>query len=1081
MGRPETKNRKPSIIMNGFELFTSNRIEHLTTLLAATLAEPLDPLRQDHIVVQSRGMERYLSMQLAARTGVCANVAFPFPAGFMYDLFRMVLPDLPASYPLGQPVLTWKILELLPALRHEPEFGPLQGYVDDSDSLKQLQLAEKLAYLFDRYLIFRPEMIEAWERDELSGTSVMEHEAWQKRLWRESVRGHEREHRVALKRRFLKALEKGKTGSLPSRIVVFGISSLPSYHLEILHRLTGHARVSLYFLNPSREWWGDALSDRARAGLERRGRLISAGPGETGNSLLSSLGTLGRDFHFLLEENSLIGTDYPLFPDEFAAGTLLGMLQEDIRDFQNRRDTGGGEITADDFSIQVHSCHSPMREMEVLRDRLLDLFETRPDMDPSDVLVMCPDIESYAPYVQAVFGTGGDRIPFRISDRSVAGENLAVRAFFEILDLPGSRFEASRLLGLLDVPPVAGTFGLSEGDRELVRTWVRDTGIRWGVDGTFRAGLGLPGYEEYSWKSGLERILYGFLCPGTELFENRVVPYDLVEGGQAQTLGRFLEFVQVLAEAAETLEGSRTMPEWRDLLTQLVDRCLGGRDSEEQVLVIGNVLSSMVEETAAAGYSGLLDLDGVRHLLQSRLAVDPVESGFLSGGVTFCTLIPMRSIPFRVVCLVGMNDTSFPRKDTRLGFDLMAASPMRGDRSLRMDDRYQFLEAILSAREVLYLSHVGRSIRDNSEIPPSVLVAELMDHVRENYVMDGGDPWARLRVEHPLQPFHPSYFTGEDDRLFSYSGENCRGAQSLRQPGVQRPFMERSAPVPEDPALVSLEDLSWFLAHPPRFFVRSTLKMFLVRDEESGEDLEPLVGLNKLEEYVLGGELLDLDGDDETVLTILRGRNMLPPENIGRQVLQGVRGEVLALRSLLEDLVGEQSPGNFSGSGVRLGDRELQGRLDRLYPAGLVRFRFATVKPKDLLSAWVDHLFLNCFNITGSEPVTYVLGRKDSCMLQPVEDAREILDDLVRLYVFGRTRPLPFFPAASMAWAEAVRKGKGGEMEKARRKWEGGWNFPGEMEDAYNRLCFRDDPLDEEFEELAERVFGVLLEHKEKL
>jgi len=1068
--------------MNGFELFTSNRIEHLAALLAATRAEPMDPMRTDFILVQSKGMERYLSMQLAASRGVCANVAFPFPVGFVHDLFRMAIPDLPATYPLSQPVLTWKILKLLPSLCHESEFAPLQGYGDDTDPLKQLQLAEKLAFLFDRYLIFRPDMIESWQRGELVGDSGTAHEAWQRRLWLEVVRGQEREHRVALKRRFFEALDKGRPEDLPERIAVFGISSLPPYHLDILHRLTQYCRVSLYFLNPSKEWWGDALSERARAGLERRGRSISAGPGETGNTLLASLGTLGRDFHFLLEENSLVGTDVPVFPEEPEAGTLLGMLQEDIRDFRNRRDMGPGEVDVDDFSIQIHSCHSPMREMEVLKDRLVDLFETRPGLNPQDVLVMCPDIESYAPYVQAVFGAGEDRVPFRISDRSVAGENLVVRAFFEILDLPGSRFEASRLLGLLDIPPVAEAFGLGEDDRELVRSWVRDTGIRWGVDSAFRVGRGLPGYEEYSWKSGLERILYGFLCPGTELFENRVVPYDQVEGGQAQALGRFLEFVQVLAEAAETLAGTRTISGWREVLTELVNRCLTGRNFEEQVLTIGNVLSSLEEEATAAGYTGELDPDGVRHLLQSRLAVDPVESGFLSGGVTFCTLIPMRSIPFKVVCLVGMNDTSFPRRDTRLGFDLMAASPMRGDRSLRMDDRYQFLEAILSAREVLYLSHVGRSIRDNSDIPPSVLVAELMDHIRENYVMGGEDPWTRLCVDHPLQPFHASYFSGEDDRLFSYSGENCHGAQSLRRPGVQRPFVERSAPVPEDPASVSLEDLSWFLAHPPRFFVRSTLKMFLVRDEESGEDLEPLAGLNKLEEYLLGGELLDLDGDDETVLTVLRGRNMLPPENIGRQVLQGVRGEVLALRSLLEDLVGEQTPKDFPGSSLPMGEWELHGRLRRLYPAGLVRFRFATVKAKDLLSAWVEHLFLNSVDITGSEPVTYILGRKDSCMFHPVEGARDILEDLVRLYALGRTRPLPFFPATSQAWDVAVRKGKGGEMEKARQKWEGGWNFPGEMEDAYNRLCFQDaDPLDEEFGEMAERVFEVLLEHKENL
>lgn len=1066
--------------MNGFELFTSNRIEHLTTLLAASQAEFMDPMEKDHIVVQSKGMERYLSMQLAARRGVCANVAFPFPVGFVYDLFRRAIPELPVRYPLGQSVLTWKILEFFPVLRREPEFEVLQGYADGSDSLKQLQLAEKLAFLFDRYLIFRPNMIEAWERGGFSGEIPMEHEAWQRRLWLEVSRGYEREHRVALKRRFLEALENGRPKSFPRRIAVFGISSLPPYHLEILHKLTAHARVSLYFLNPSREWWGDALSDRVRARLERRGRLVPAQAGATGNGLLASLGTLGRDFHFLLEENNLVGTDIPVFPEEPEAETLLGMLQEDLRDFRNRKDMGRGEIGFDDFSIQVHSCHSPMREMEVLKDRLLHLLETRPDVNPSDVLVMCPDIESYAPYVQAVFGTGEDRIPFRVSDRSVAGENLAVRAFFEILDLPGSRFEASRVLGLLDIPPVARAFDLSDGDRDLIRNWVRETGIRWGVDGPFRVELGLPGYGEYSWKSGLERILYGFLCPKTELFDGRVVPYTLVEGGQAQVLGRFLEFVQVLEEAAASLTGSRTVSAWGEVLIGLVEQCLGGLESEEQILSIREALSAMVGEAASAGYGGLLDLDGVRHLLKSKLAVDPVESGFLSGGVTFCTLIPMRSIPFKAVCLVGMNDAAFPRKDTRLGFDLMAAAPEKGDRSLRMDDRYQFLEAVLSARDVLYVSYVGRSIRDNGEIPPSVLVAELMDHIRENYVRDGEDPWDTLHIEHPLQPFHRTYFSGDDDRLFSYSRENCLGAESLRTPQEPRRFMDEPAVVSEGG--VSLEDLSWFLAHPSRFFVRSTLKMYLGRDLDAGEDLEPLAGLGKLEEYFLGKALLDRETDEETALTILRGKNMLPPENIGRQVLHAVCAEVETLRSRVKDLSGTHPPRTLPGVNLPIGDRVLGGRLHHLFPAGLVRYRFATVKPKDLLSAWVEHLFLNSLDITGSEPFTYILGRKDSCRFTPVHGAGKILEDLVALLEQGTTTPLPFFPASSQEYVKVAQKGKEGALEKARRKWEGSRDYPGEGEDPYNRLCFQHiDPFDDAFGELAERVFAPLLEHKEKL
>ncbi|MBN2124104.1 MAG: exodeoxyribonuclease V subunit gamma, partial [Deltaproteobacteria bacterium] len=518
--------------MENLRLITSNRLEILAERLADALRRPpASPLDPEVVLVQSRGMERWLSLELARHHGVCANVRFPFPNAFIRGLFQKVFSWLPDRSPFDPDVLTWRIMGLLPGLIQRNGFEGLHDYLGDGgEDLRRLQISGRIADLFDQYLLYRPEMMFAWERGEETH--------WQARLWRELVRGGEGTHRAALAERFHSAIRDPlfQPEGLPERVSVFGISVLPGFHIHILAALSRFTQVHLYLMNPCREYWGDILSRwemRRRAGRDvEPHRIAEEFHMERGNSLLATMGALARDFFDQITEFEWVEENCFQDPGE---EDLLHSIQSQILNLMEPGEGAGDKraIGETDASVQIHSCHTPMREMEVLRDRLLDLFDQDPGLRPGDVLVMAPDIESYVSYIQAVFDIPEEDpayIPFSIADRSVHRESAVLETFTAILDLWGSRFEVSRVLALLDCAALRDTFAITEGDLDLIQMWVEQTRIRWGISGESKAGLGLPPNPENTWEAGLERLLLGYALPGEgeRLFEG-ILPYDGVE------------------------------------------------------------------------------------------------------------------------------------------------------------------------------------------------------------------------------------------------------------------------------------------------------------------------------------------------------------------------------------------------------------------------------------------------------------------------------------------------------------------------------------------------------------------------
>ncbi|MEE9911166.1 MAG: exodeoxyribonuclease V subunit gamma [Deltaproteobacteria bacterium] len=1078
------------------KVFVSNQLENLVQCLAGELNAPLQqPLTPEIIVVQSTGMAKWISLKLAARHGIAANYRFPFPKKFLEEIFSAFLPDYSPDLSFDEHVLTWKILEMLPVLSEDDDFLPVRRYLGGSnDQQKMYQLAKKLAEMFDQYVIFRPEMILEWEEGVPKA-----HDVWQVKLWKALVYSQGRMHPARMRKLFLSAVKSKpcKPGALPERLSIFGISYLPPYYLDIFSRLSIHLPVDYYYFNPSREFWADIRSQREIGSVLSKTAKHPAIMDddslhlESGNSLLASWGRQGRDFFRLMENVSADTID--LF-EKTEAGNLLSSIQSDIQLLEEPRAYGipSPPRSFDDDSIQVHSCHSPLREVEALHDTVLQLLEKNSRLTPRDVLVMTPRIELYAPYIEAVFDARDPKIPYTIADRGSFSANVAGLGLMALLDLADSRFTADSVLSILENGAVSDKFEISSGDLELIRHWISQTRIKWGIDAAHRATYDLPPFGQNTWMKGLERLLAGVTLDGRrhELF-GEILPYGRIESGETQVLGRFLTFWEKVINLRALILVPRPLAEWCGILRSILEDFLSSSELYRRELYdIRQRISSLEAEQRQAASTQDISLGIVKDCIRDGLDSQGAVSGFLAGGVSFCALLPMRSIPFHVICLIGMDHDVFPRRDRQTGFNLMEKERRAGDRSLRSDDQYLFLEALLSARQNLIISYVGQSAADNSEMLPSVLVSELLDYIDRNYGDSKEQPLSGMITrKHRLHAFSQAYFA-EDKTLFSYSRQHYQAAWAILGRKIEKqPFFEQAIPEEADPSrIIPIRDLASFYRKPAKYFLENRLCLKLPAQLWEEEASEPFT-IDHLCAYQIRQALVESylgGGDGGNIFKLKKAEGVLPVGAAGDYYFQLLTREARDFTDRISAYLKGRQPRTCTVD-LPVGNDRLTGTLDNLYGDCRIQYRMAGLKTGDYLDAWIAHLILNTAASEDGPEFSLLLGRDGFWRFRPVQNARNILTNLVAIYRTGRTRPLKFFPRSSWEYAETLwlkNKSRPESIDAANRVWLGNEYraADGESQETPHKICFEDEtPMDGEFEKTAEDILKELFTHLEKL
>ena len=1089
-----------------FRLYHSNALDVLAEVLADELRKPAPGqslLTPDTLLIPQVAMRRWLQATLAQRHGIAANLEFLTPGEFVARALDANLG--PSTDDLDAATLHWRLHAALtdPTLLAKPALSQLAAYVAGDDPLKAWTLAGELAATFEKYQAWRRDWLLRWD----AGADPDDPQAI---LWRVVAAG--RSHRARRIQDYLArhveadALPSG----LPARLFAFGTLNISPDVLRVLATQARVGTLHFYLPTPSAKYWGDlhTLGARLHAGVDPFA-------GEAGeNPLLRDWGAAGKDFMALLGSYEVVhpSGEIPAYadPEQSQAGLRGSLLQRMQSDLFHRRATPSGilrdAVDADDPSLQFHACHTRLRELQVLHDRLRALLEDKrfdPPLQPREIAVLAPDIDPYLPYLDAVFG-GHDRddaasaraIPYAMADASpLAGEPLA-EVFLRLLALPVSRFGLEEMLDLLASPPLAEAAGLDAADFERLHAWLHAAGARWGLDAAHRERSGAPADDAYTWQFALDRLLLGH-ASGVDADIAGVAPWPDLEGGALDALDRLIRQLRALARHEKELGVAASPGAWRDRLLSLLQELLPEAPTAPAAARALERLRSLVNDFARqagkAGFDAEVPAEVVRAHFAAKLGEADTRAPLLTGGVSFARMVPMRLLPFRAICLLGMNDGDFPRRDPAAGLNRLTAElgsdrRRRGDRSTRDDDRYLFLQLFTAAQDVLYLSWLGMDPRDGSAREPSALVSELLAAAAAYH----GDPDTTARqlvLRHPLQPFSPAAFGSEDVRLFSYRGHWHPAAGRLSGTrGALAPWMARAqslAPAGDVDAELPLDALRRFLLAPAEQFLRQRLGLRLAETEEANEDIEPLqLPAGGLQRMQLQRAVFDalLDGRDAAAMRpALRARGLLPSGPLGQRALERVLHEVSPYAGAYCEWRGAGAPTSRLLEVVVDGLR-VHGRIDGLHANGIARLRFGKPNGPSAIRNGLDWLLASAAGVElpfveFHEDVDTGIGPHRRPPLSR-ESAIDALHALVALRREGLRRPLPFAPYS--AWELFVAPDAERGLRNAASRWRGGDKQWAEGDSAALQLAFRgrdpfaDAAAREEFIELAFVVFGAV-------
>ncbi|HEU4814071.1 MAG TPA: exodeoxyribonuclease V subunit gamma [Xanthomonadaceae bacterium] len=1047
-----------------FRLYQSNSLEVLAGLLAEALRHPASGqalLVPDTILIPQAAMRRWLQACLAQAHGIAANLEFLTPGEFVRRALDANVPG--AGEELDAEALRWRLYAVLvdPDALRDPALATLRGYLADGDPLKPWSLAGELAASFEKYQAWRRDWLLGWERGEDPRDA-------QAALWRKVAKG--RAHRARRIDEYLRAHggpgdghEAGLPSALPSRLFAFATLNVSPDVLRVIATQARVGTLHFYLPTPAKQNWGD---------LRTRAEQLRADDAEAfaapDNPLLEAWGAAGRDFMAVLGAHEVVHPtgEVDAFDDpEERAGdtpaddTLLQRLQ---RDLLHRRAPVAwrGVVDRKDRSLQVHACHTRLREVQVLHDQLRGLLEDDrfdPPLQPREIAVLAPDIDPYVPHIEAVFGGRAGRpdfIPHALADAStLAGDPLA-EAFLRLLGLPLSRFGLGETLDLLACAPIAEAAGLDAPALERLHDWLHAAGARWGLDASHRARHGAPADEAFTWRFALDRLLLGHASGDEALMsleDGRVLaPWPELEGGHVEALGSLVRLVQVLERHARLLAEPASPAQWRERLFALLDVLLPDTPEDpaaaRTLARLRELLGAFAESAAQAGVDARVPPEVVRSHFASLLAESDTRAPLLTGGVSFGRMVPMRLLPFRVICVLGLNDGDYPRRDpatglNRLAADLGTSRRRPGDRSLREDDRFLFLQLFAAAAEVFYASYLGADARDGSVREPSVLVAELLDAAAALHA----DPVVArkaLVVRQPLQPFAPGAFGGADEpRRFSYQGEWHPAAGRREGPRTMLSrWVDTPLPAVSGTDVLTIAELQRFLLDPVGSFLQHRLGMRLPDAPEWADDVEPLlVPGGGLDRHRVQQAALEAAKAGETGMleATLRAQGSLASGPLAAAQLAGMVDDAQVYAGLFERWRAGRAEStlaiDFELDGVRI-----QGRLPGVFDGALARIRVGEPSGPSMIRDGLHWVLANAadasctlaqFHDAGAGPAVHERAALST------GQARAALSGLLRLRARGLAEPLPWGPYTGWAFHDAPNPDRA--RDAAWKRWRG--------------------------------------------
>jgi len=996
-------------------IFHSNKLEILLNFLIDNFKkEEKEIFSEYNVVLQVSGLKKWLMFKIADALGIAACIKFYYPNTFINEILEINNENV-----LTGEELLFAITEIF--LKNQDKY--FKRFQIDNE-YKLYKISALISDIFEQYFWFRPEITDTWKNKKRIFKNF-EHEKWQMELFNEVISNTNKKTVPDVLKTFLievpENLKRGETFHF------FAVSNLPPIHYKILKKISSCNNVFIYFLNPSQDlhWFATYHPEtldkiKIKTGLSPEKELYFT----EGNVLLTSLSNICKNFLYSVSDIIQDPEGERQF-EKFTDNSALGIIQNDILCNNTDLETISFE---NDMSIEIHSAHSEMREVEILFNRLLFFFEEEKSLMPEDIVVMAPDINIYAPYIKAVFNSRKPSIPYEIADTKLAEQDSFIQCFFKILDMKKSRFEFTKVFEILEYPFVKQNFSLSDSDIEMLKTWLYKSGVRWGKNKSFKEELGLTGFGENTWEFGIERLFLGFIFESEKTFSN-IKPAPFVSGSEREKFAQFLKFFQLLSEfITEKLKDKKNLKEWRNIFSLLSeDMFYIDEKNENSYNILTNALTALDKINSVTLFSS----DFVIEYLKDKVAYNKLSYNFLDKGVTFCEMIPMRSIPFKVICILGMNNENFPRKEKKTDFNIITEFPRYGDRNVKDNDKYLFLETVLSARDKLYISFIGKDIKNNEDKEPSVILSEFCDYLEKRF---GEDYLKKISFHHKLHNFHPCYFKKEC-KFINYSKEDFKVAKASFFLENKAPFINLAKKNEFDQTLenIDISELVKFLKNPVKYFFNKKLNIFYEDELVAADDSEPF-SIDALTEYKIISDTIIYD--KKINMETLRYEGLLPHGNTGNINAEKINMEIYNLKKSAENVLnGKKYETVFEQVKIN-NDLSITGVLKTVFKEGQLFVYPAKEKGKHLIEAWIKHLFLSLLKTEAKEKfnqfpdTTFVIFKNGQRRFNKVENSGELLSEISLFFKQGQENPVDFHIEIAFETVRRMNKPRTFQLEK---------------------------------------------------
>ncbi len=1064
------------------DIISSNRLEPLVAQLAAAISGATeDPFATTQVVISTPSIARWLSVELAKHQGICANIEFILPARFLWEQIES-LPEANDSAALQKVNIIWHCLSVIEQLQ-AGELEPLQHYLQqvktgDTHSAPIIDLSRTLADVFDQYLVYRGDWLLEWETQPTA-------QHWQAELWHRITDRLDGPHRAQLQQKLITALKTNeiKPQAKDKPVFFFNPQNLAPEQWQIIQCLADHCDLIIFSLNPTLHFWDDISAERRslrqKAQAQRQNKSDPTIYHELGHPLLSAFGEQGQRLRRQLQ--SLSVNEYPNFID-IPRAHLLGHIQADITDMSVTPISSvpaEPHITDTDRSVQIHSCHSPLRELQILHDQLHTLFDADPELEPSDIVVMCPDITAYAAAIEAVFGGAPQerQIPWSLNERP-SSDTLSITQVLErLLVLPDSRLTVDDVFSMLALPALQKRFELDDQKVAKLHPLMIDAGAHWSSTDSMMREQGNTKDLRFSWSYAFQRLFFGHMVASDTTLVANTAPFGDLEGGSILDVSALQSLIDKLDQWRQALKQNRTAEHWLETIHQLINDFFIASDAElQQVDALINTAAHLAQQAVNAKAESIcLDYQGYRQLFSNEAQLRQSGQVFHDGRLSFCSMLPLRSVPFKVVCLIGLNHGSYPKAHRSSEFDLIAQFPREGDRQHRLDDRYLFLEAILSARSVLYCSYCGHNLRDNSELMPSVILSEFIDIMQRHYDIKN------LITKHALHPFSEENFTTNSDYQ-SYANEWMPPRIPPENTEIDTEQVQQS--VTTSCTDINLTELIRFLNKPLSYYAKNTLNISLPYTDQISENHEPqeIDGLRRYQAAQVIVENKLNNTPSQKTIDYIKASGLQPYGQYGHWQIETLNQHLNPLQQSLDETL--PTPSNLLDIDVSLPPYRIRGRITLTSLNQLVHWRTGDWRTKDQLSLFIESLAvqlqlghqITAIGLSQALDKSSTASKQWAPPLRDQEEAKGYLLQLCKCYHAGQEKPFLFAPETAM---EILK----GNESKAKTNWHGApFLTQGEHQDQSWQLLFPDfNPFSDDcFINNASLILSPLLDNKDK-